>query len=143
MAERPRLETAGVVFALLACVAFVASFALGIGSRRDAPAEPALDPAMTTLDAPAAAGRVEVLNGSERAGMARAVTQRLREAGFDVVYFGNAPGGAIDSTTIFARVPDDAVARAVAEQLAVRRVVLEVDSTLFLEATIVLGKDWR
>ena len=143
MAERARLETIGVAAAVLVCVAFIASFALGIGGRSNPTSEPVLEPDMSTLDAPAAAGRVEVLNGSGRTGMARAVTQRLRDAGFDVVYFGNAPGGGMDSTTVFARVGDDAIARAVAEELAIDRVVTEVDSTLFLEATVVLGRDWR
>lgn len=143
MAEKARLETLGLAVALIVCVAFVASFALGLGGRRDRAEEPALEPGVQVLDAPTAAGRVEVLNGSGRTGMARAVTQRLRDAGFDVVYFGNAPGGAADSTTVFDRIGDDAVARAVAEELAVRRVITDVDSTLFLEATVVLGRDWR
>lgn len=143
MAERARLESAAIAVALLVCVAFIASFALGLGRRADTAAEPVLESDMTALDAPAAAGRVEVLNGSGRSGMARAVTQRLRDAGFDVVYFGNAPGGGADSTTVYDRVGNDAVARAVADELAIGRIVADVDSTLFLEATVVLGRDWR
>ena len=34
--------------------------------------------------------RVEVLNGGGRIRMARSATDRLRQAGFDVVFFGNA-----------------------------------------------------
>ena len=143
MAEKARLENAAVAVALLVCVAFIASFALGLGRRGSTAATPVLETNTTALDAPAAAGRVEVLNGSGRSGMARAVTQRLRDAGFDVVYFGNAPGGGADSTTVFNRAGNDAVARAVAEELAIRRVVADIDSTLFLEATVVLGRDWR
>src|SRR5690606_12567441 len=107
MAEKARLENAAIAVALLVCVAFIASFALGLGRRGDTAAAPVLETDMKTLDAPSAAGRVEVLNGSGRSGMARAVTQRLRDAGFDVVYFGNAPGGGADSTTVFNRVSND------------------------------------
>lgn len=140
MSERPRLELAGAGFALLVCIAFIASFAFGLGRPRDA--EPALDTELPVIDAPVRAGRVEVLNGSGRSGLARAVTGRLRTAGFDVVYFGNASESARDSTAVIARVPDDAVARAVAEQLGVARVLTEPDSTLYLEATVLIGVDW-
>jgi hypothetical protein len=141
MSERPRLEIAGAALALLICIAFVASFAFGIG-RAPRAADPALEPPLHVVDAPVTAGRIEVLNGSGRSGMARAVTGRLRTAGYDVVFFGNAPATAGDSTVVIARVADDAVARAVADHLGVSRILSEPDSSLFLEATVVLGKDW-
>lgn len=141
MPERPRLEVAGAVVALLISAAFIASFAFGLG-RRGGSASPMLEPEMQVIDAPTAAGRVEVLNASGERGMARAVTQRLRAAGFDVVYFGNAPASAGDSTIVLARIADDAVARAVAEHLGIARVATVPDTTLFLEATVILGRDW-
>lgn len=142
MSERPGLEIAGATVALLICVAFIASFAFGIGRGGQPAHDPALEPRLQVLDPPAAAGRVEVLNGSGRSGMARAVTQRLRTAGFDVVFFGNAPAGSGDSTVVIDRIGDDAVARAVAEHLGVTRVISQPDTSLYLEATVVLGKDW-
>lgn len=140
MPERPRLEIAGAVFALLISAAFIASFAFGLGRRGSA--SPTLEPELQVIDAPVAAGRVEVLNASGERGIARAVTQRLRTAGFDVVYFGNAPASAGDSTIVLARIGDDAVARAVAEHLGIARVATVPDTTLFLEATVILGRDW-
>ncbi|MGH7446706.1 MAG: hypothetical protein ACRELT_04050, partial [Longimicrobiales bacterium] len=68
MSRRSALETAGAAAALLACAAFVASFAFGLGRvtpRSNAPA-----PEIQTVDVPVAAGRVEVLNASGRSGMA-------------------------------------------------------------------------
>lgn len=143
MSERPRLEIIGAASALLICIAFIASFAFGLGRGAPAARDPALEPELRVLDSPAAAGRIEVLNGSGRSGMARAVTQRLRDAGFDVVFFGNAPAGARDSTVVIDRIGDDAVARAVAAHLGVSRVVSEPDTSLYLEATVVLGRDWE
>ena len=140
MPERPRLEVAGAVVALLISAAFVASFAFGLG--RGASPAPTQEPELQVIDAPIAAGRVEVLNASGERGMARAVTQRLRTAGFDVVYFGNAPASAGDSTIVLARIADDAVARAVAEHLGIVRVATVPDTTLYLEATVILGRDW-
>lgn len=142
MSERPRLETAGAVFALLVCAAFIASFAFGLGRAGDRAGEVVLDPATEVPDAPPSAGRVEVLNASGRSGMARAVTQRLRTAGFDVVFFGNAPASVGDSTIVLDRSGDDAVARTIAEHLGIARVATIRDTALFLEATVVLGRDW-
>src|SRR5260370_16712696 len=50
-----------------------------------------------------AAITVEVLNASGRVGNARVGTRILREAGFDVVYFGNASERGLDSTPIIVR----------------------------------------
>ena len=92
MPERPTLEVAGAITALLLSVAFIASFAFGIGRAGPRSTDAVTD--VHAIDVPLAAGRIEVLNGSGRSGMARAVTHRLRNAGFDVVFFGNAPASA-------------------------------------------------
>jgi hypothetical protein len=140
MRARPVLATAGTAAALLLCAAFVASFLFGLRG------EPARGDARTTAatlqDAGASLGRVEVLNASGRAGLARAATDRLRGAGFDVVYFGNASREAGDSSVVVARVAADAVARAAARQLGIARVRTDVDTALFLDATIIIGRDW-
>jgi hypothetical protein len=137
MAERPRLEFAAAAVALLVCAAFLASFALGLGGGRSSGGD-----ATTMSDAPAAAGRVEVLNASRRSGLARAATDRLRAAGFDVVYYGNAPASAGDSSLVLGRTGRDAVARAAAELLGIRRIASRPDTALYLDATIILGADW-
>ena len=50
---------------------------------------------------------VEVLNGTKRAGVARAATRMLRRRGLDVVFFGNADA-AVDSTQVVVRRGDPA-----------------------------------
>jgi hypothetical protein len=86
--------------------------------------------------------RVEVLNGSSIEGLARRVTDRLRDAGFDVVYYGNAGGLRRDSTTILDRSGDEAAVERLAAALGVSRIESAVDTTLYLEATVVLAEDW-
>jgi hypothetical protein len=87
--------------------------------------------------------RVEVLNGAGVSGLARETTEFLRAGGFDVVYYGNASGQTRDSTIILDRGLDpDGVAR-VAAALGVNRVQLVPDTTLYLEATVILGTDFR
>ncbi|MEX2583138.1 MAG: LytR C-terminal domain-containing protein [Gemmatimonadota bacterium] len=87
--------------------------------------------------------RVEVLNGAGIAGLARSVTESLRADGFDVVYYGNAGSLARDSTTILDRSGNEEAIDAVARALEIDRVETAIDTTLYLEATIVLGSDWE
>lgn len=86
---------------------------------------------------------VEVLNTTHRAGLARVGTRVLREAGLDVVNFGNAEGQAsLDSTEIIVRRGTALSARSVRAALGVGRVVVQLDSTKLLDASVLLGRDF-
>jgi hypothetical protein len=85
---------------------------------------------------------VEVLNGSGRRGLARAATRVLRQAGFDVVYFGTvAQTGA--RTQALARRGDSAAAARVARALGASVVRVATDTLLRLDVTVILGDDYR
>jgi hypothetical protein len=87
--------------------------------------------------------RVEVLNAAGIAGLAREVTTTLRGQGFDVVYYGNAGRReARDSTTILDRAGDAEAAQAVAAALRIPRIEQAIDTTLYLEATVILAPDF-
>lgn len=86
--------------------------------------------------------RVEVLNAAGVPRLARRGTEHLRDAGFDVVYYGNARGFHPDTTLVLDRVGDAAAAAAVAGALGVERIRAEPDTGLYLEVTVVLGRDW-
>ena len=140
------LERLGLVAAWIIAGAFIVSFARGVdwpfrGAADAAPALPqrvAIDPGNT------GAGRIEVLNGTERAGLARAVTERLRDAGFDVVNIGNYGADPLpDSSVVLDRTGDPTIARAVADRLGIRYVRTEPDSTRYVDASVILGADWR
>jgi hypothetical protein len=132
-----------MVAAFLVCTAFVLSFLFGLrGGPRVTTANPTA-PSVEREATPRSAGRVEVLNASGRSGLARAATDQLRTAGFDVVFFGNAGSSASDSSFVIDRVGNDAVARAAARQLGIGPVHSRVDTTLFIEATVIIGGDWR
>jgi len=88
---------------------------------------------------------VEVLNASGKPGLARTGTRVLRQAGIDVVALGNAPAamGTLDTTRIVIRRSvvagtGDRIRRA----LGVGRVVVQVDSTKLLDASVLLGSDF-
>lgn len=86
--------------------------------------------------------RVEVLNGGGRAGLARQATEALREAGFDVVYYGNAEPFTPDSSVVVDRVGRLDPARAAADVLGIRRVRSVPDSNLYVDVTVRLGPEW-
>lgn len=87
--------------------------------------------------------RVEVLNGAGEAGAAAAVTDSLRAAGFDVKTFGNAPRFDVAETYVIDRSGREGAAARVAERLRGAELRVEPDPDLYLDATVVLGADWR
>lgn len=94
--------------------------------------------------APEGRVRVEVLNGGGVTGMARDATRALRTVGFDVVDYGNAaaydperPSAVID------RVGRPELAAGVAEALGIDNVVSEPDPNLYVDVSVLLGREWR
>lgn len=85
---------------------------------------------------------VEVLNGTNRVGVARVATRALRREGLDVVFFGNA-GAPADSTRIVVRRGDPGKGRDVRDALGVGRVVILPDTTRRVDVSVILGADYR
>jgi len=85
---------------------------------------------------------VEVLNGTRRAGAARAATRMLRRQGLDVVFFGNADEAA-DSTRVIVRRGDPGRGREVRQALGAGQIVVEPDSLRRVDVSVILGADFR
>ncbi len=86
---------------------------------------------------------VELLNATIQPGLARSGTRALRQAGIDVVYFGNAADTTmLDSTRIVVRRGDSDKAKSVQRALGTGRVVVELDSTRLLDVSVFLGRDF-
>lgn len=110
------------------------------------PVHPAEDPFGSQLELPLEAeayARVEVLNGTGEPGVAQQAAEVLRRGGFDVVYFGNAGSFDILRTKVIDRVGSRLLADSVARWLGVHTLEVDPDVTLYLDATIILGRDWR
>lgn len=87
--------------------------------------------------------QVEVLNASGVTGLARIATQRLRDAGLDVVYFGSdTSAGALDSTLIVLRRGDEAATARVRAALGAGAVRTATDPTRLVDVTVRLGLDF-
>ncbi len=95
--------------------------------------------------------KVEVLNGCGKPGLAKEVTDYLRQRGFDVVSFGNYQIGdklnfnVPKTLVIDRRSMDLRNAKRVAEALGVARseVLAELNEAKALDVTVILGKDYR
>ncbi len=86
--------------------------------------------------------RVEVLNGGGIPGVAGAARDQLRDAGFDVVHFGNASGFGRDTSMVLVRTETRAAALQVARSLGIAKIEVAPDSLAFADLTVVLGTDW-
>ena len=84
---------------------------------------------------------VEVLNGTDRPGLARVGARELRRAGFDVVYLATAP--AVDSTTVLVRRGTLETGQRVRKVLGSAKVRVARDSTRHVDVTVILGPDYR
>ena len=84
---------------------------------------------------------VEVLNGTDRMGLARITTRVLRHAGHDVVLFKNAPEPA-DSTDILVRRGELAAGQRIRSALGIGRVRLAPDTLLRVDVSVILGSDY-
>jgi hypothetical protein len=154
-----RLQTIGLFVTLLVVAVLVGSLAAGLmrgraGAAATAGSHGVTEPApggAAKLGAatepgvaarPAGRVRVEVLNASGVPGLAAKGRTVLRDHGFDVVYVGNANGYEPDTSLVLDRVGRMELARSVADQMAIPRVYPRPDSNVFVDVTVVLGKDW-
>jgi hypothetical protein len=142
---KERFHTGLVVAVLLLVGALMGSGLLEWGDRRQA--TPA-DPAATVPGASSTRGEelerisVEVLNGAGAQGAAARVSDLLRDMGFDVKTFGNAPVRQ-DQTVLIDRSGRTWASRALSDSLGGVPVRSEAAPELYLDATLVLGSDWR
>jgi len=88
--------------------------------------------------------RVEVINGCGVNELAYKVSFFLREKGFDVVDISNVTGSKVERTIIIERVDKGMKnAKVLGRAIGCSNMTTMLDSTLFLEATLLLGKDYE
>lgn len=88
--------------------------------------------------------RVEVLNGCGVPRLATEVSWELRRLGFDVVSVGDAHQKNFAETVVIERRSDKLVnARKLASKIDCKKTLKDIDSTLYLEATMIVGRDYQ
>ncbi|HLR26054.1 MAG TPA: LytR C-terminal domain-containing protein [Fodinibius sp.] len=89
--------------------------------------------------------QLEVLNGSGVPGLANHFTSVLRKNGFDVVGTGNFKNFDMTNTVVIARTNNSENAQRVAEALGIapENVFIEASEDFYLDATVVIGSDYK
>jgi len=88
--------------------------------------------------------RVEVLNGCAVPRLAREVSWELRKLGFDVVRVGDAHQNDFARTVVIERRHEKlSNAKKLARRIRCNNILKDIDSTLYLEATLIVGKDYQ
>ncbi len=141
-AKRSPRQWLGLLLAVIAVLAFLASFLMGLGRIGDRRAHAPRADTTRVLTVPDSRIRVQVLNGSDKSGLARLATDQLRAAGYDVVSLGNARSS-VATSLVLDRVGNRQIADSVAHTLGITRVETRRDTSLYLEVTVILGPDWR
>jgi hypothetical protein len=88
--------------------------------------------------------RVEVLNGAGGIKVAQRVADELRAAGIDVVEIGNYKSTTVEHTIVIDRFGSHERAKSVALKLRLSesRIVQQIDKSLFIDVSVVVGKDY-
>ena len=89
--------------------------------------------------------QIDVQNATNESGIALKMTEYLRSQGFDVVEMGNKKEKDLEYTTVIDRKGDRKAAERLARTLGIpdKKIIQQVNTSLYLEATIVLGKDYK
>lgn len=83
------------------------------------------------------------MNGTEVERLGQRVADRLRKAGFDVVGVDNAEDRGFEETVVVDRADNRAAnARLVAAELECNNVIPQLEPTLLLEVTVIVGQDY-
>jgi LytR cell envelope-related transcriptional attenuator len=85
--------------------------------------------------------RIEVLNATDTRGLARQAMFYLRDAGFDVVYFGNTSERS-ESSIIRDRSAHAGWAALAVQAMSPARTEQKPDSSHFLDLTVLVGRNW-
>jgi len=88
--------------------------------------------------------QIDVQNGAGEPKLAQRATDYLRTVGFDVVEMGNYKSDRVPKTLVIDRTGNLAAARSVAAALGISEedVVQQIDKNLFLDVTVVIGRDY-
>jgi len=85
--------------------------------------------------------QIQVLNGTGVPELAHSVATRLRDRGLDVVSVGNADSGRYSETLVLLRRGQPQMAAMVSQRLGIGVVLQQLDPTLLVDVTMILGND--
>ncbi|MCK4524680.1 LytR C-terminal domain-containing protein [candidate division WOR-3 bacterium] len=88
--------------------------------------------------------RVEVLNGTNQNGLAKEISQYLKDNQLDVIIISNAKFDTISETIVIDRLKKNcAYGKYVAKKLNCNNIMSDIDSSLYIDVTIIIGNDYK
>ena len=137
-----------IILVMAAVVAIVATAAWWVSTRDgDKPVSTAEAVAQLDPDARAPEGvrvRVRVLNTTNTRGLARRVTNYIRDLGFDVVEYGNADTDDKRAvTTVIVHTGNMDWAKRLAKGLETDSIETDSDSSRYVDLTVLIGSNWK
>lgn len=89
--------------------------------------------------------QLEILNGTSQSGVASIFTDFLRKQGFDVVDYGNYQSTDEPKTLIIDRSGSSNKCKKIANILGIseKQIIQQLNSSLYVDATVVIGKDFK
>ncbi len=88
--------------------------------------------------------RVEVLNGTSQKGLAKKTSQYLKDNKLDVIIISNARFDTISETIVIDRLKKNcAYGKYVAKKLNCNNIMSDIDSSLYIDVTIIIGNDYN
>ena len=133
MAKKSRSESPGLDFSIASLFVLIVFCAVSVALR--------VGP--QTLSRPKQQIRIELLNGSGRAGLAGELASYLRDGGFDVLEVANADRTDYRGTLVVNRTEATEPGKIVAEYLGTRHVIQQISSQEMIDVTVIVGRDAR
>jgi len=135
----------GVIIIFLILVAYFGFSLINNSLKSDKVVKEITDTSKSITNQPNLSIQLDVQNGTTENGVASDFTEYLRKNNIDVVEMGNYKTQDIEKTIIIDRSGDQIKAKKVAYTLGVseRNIIQQINNSLFLDVTVVIGKDFN
>lgn len=135
----------GVIIILLVLVGYFGFSLINNAIKSGEGSKELADTSSSLTNQPNIAIQLDVQNGTGDNGVASVFTDYLRRNGADVVEMGNFRSNDEEKTVILDRKGDMRKARQVAKILGVndKQIVEQINNSLYLDVTVVIGKDYK
>jgi len=128
----------------LLCVYLIFSLVSGTFLNKNKSVKDIKDSTKTVTNQPNLSIQVDVQNGTGENRIGAIFRDYLKKKGYDVVNLDNYKSSDVEKTIIIDRTGDTRKAQRIAEVLGVsgRNIIQQINRDLYLDATIVIGKDY-
>lgn len=135
----------GVIIIFLILVAYFGFSLINNSIKSDKSVKEITDTTKAITNQPNLSIQLDVQNGTGENGIASEFTEYLRNNNIDVVEMGNYKSQDIEKTIIIDRSGDRNKSKKVAFTLGVneRNIIQQINNSLFLDVTVVIGKDYK